>query len=167
MNETYFRLEGKDALISQLRQVGADVETGVSEALKLVGDKTKKEIQAMLQEGNGFPSAPEEPPHSESGNLRSKIFDKLDQKILGTEILLTVGITMKGFYGFILEYGAAKYAKGFKRKHSAGEGLKNQATNGVRLLPRPFFWPAVENFWANTPVKVEEAVRKALVKYAR
>ena len=91
---------------------------------------------------------------------------KLDKKILGQEILLTVGLTMKGFYGFILEQGASKYSKGFKRKHSAGEGAKNSAKFGQRLLPRPWFWGTIEKFWVKAPAVVESYINKVLGKYA-
>ena len=164
--QTYFRLEGKDELIRQLQGIGTEVETGVSEALKEVGQQTKDEIRAQIQDGNGFPSEPGQAPNSQTGNLRNRVYYKLDEKNLGQEILLTVGMSYRAFYGFILEYGAAAYAKGFKRVHKLGEGLKNQAKFGARLLPRPFFWPSVERFWDKTPIAVEKAIDKTLKKYA-
>ena len=166
MEATKFTLLGKDALISQLQSIGVKVEDGVGYALKEVGAEMQKELRAALQDGNGLPSAPGEMPHNQSGNLRSKIFSKLDAKILGQEILLSVGVSMKAFYGFILENGAAKYAKGFKRKHEAGEGLKNQSKFGARMLPRPWFWPTIERFWEKAPATVEKSINAVLKEYA-
>lgn len=163
---TYFRLEGKEELIRQLKGIGADIETGVSAALKEVGQQTKDELRSQIQDGNGFPSEPGSAPNSQTGNLRNRAFSKLDVKKFGNEILLTVGMSYRAFYAFILEYGAARYAPGFKRVHKLGEGLKNQAKFGARLLPRPFFWPTIETFWAKAPAAVEKAVENVLKKYA-
>ena len=166
MDGAKFTLLGKDALISQLQSIGVKVEDGVGDTLKEVGAETQKELRAALQDGNGLPSAPGEMPHNQSGNLCSAIFSKLDTKILGQEILLSVGMSMKGFYGFILEYGAAKYSKGFKRKHELGEGLKNQAKFGARMLPRPWFWPTIGRFWEKAPATVEKSINAVLKEYA-
>lgn len=163
---SYFRLEGKEELIRQLKGVGADVETGVSAALKEVGQQTKDDLRAQIQDGNGFPSEPGQAPNSQTGNLRNRVYYKLDEKKLGNEILLTVGMSFKAFYAFILEYGAASYAKGFKRVHKLGEGLKNQSKFGARLLPRPFYWATIERFWGRAPIAVEKAVDNVLKKYA-
>jgi hypothetical protein len=161
-----FTLVGKENLINQLRGIGAEVETGVEQTLKAVGDETRDELRRAIPDGAGAISNPGEAPHSQTGNLRSKIFSRLDPKLLGHEILLTVGISAKGFYGFILEYGAAKYTKGFKRKHALGEGARNSAKFGQRLLPRPWFWSAVEKFWAKAPDTVEKSINTVLNKYA-
>lgn len=166
MDSRYFKLEGKEALIAQLNQVAPDVEKGVEEALLAVGTETRDQLRGALPTGDGTPSAPGEAPRSQTGHLRRGIYAKIEPKHLGHEILLTVGVSIKSFYGFILEYGASKYAPGFKRKHRAGEGLKNQSKFGARLLPRPWYWPTVEKFWASAPEKVEAAVDKALKKYA-
>ena len=67
----------------------------------------------------------------------------------------------------VLEYGAAKYSKGFKRKHELGEGRKNQAKFGARMLPRPWFWPTIERFWEKAPATVEKSINAVLKEYAR
>jgi len=164
--ESRFKLNGKEALIQQLKGIGVEVEDGVSKMLVEVGEEAKTNLRAAIPDGGGSVSNPGEAPHSQTGTLRSQIYAKLDKKILGQEILLTVGLTKKGFYGFILEQGASKYSKGFKRKHSAGEGAKNSAKFGQRLLPRPWFWGTIEKFWVKAPAVVESYINKVLGKYA-
>ena len=163
-----FTLKGKDELISQLRGIGADVEDGVSSTLKAIGEETRDKLREELRPGEGTASDPFDYPYSQTGNLKKNIFAKLDPKLLGHEILLTIGISSKAFYGFILEYGAANYPKGFKRKeHKLGYGAKMSAKFGQRLLPRPWFWSIIERFWEKSPIAVENAVNKVLIKYAK
>ena len=163
----YFKLEGKEELIAQLKGIPDNIDTGVSETLKTIGNEVRDNIRAKIQDGYGFPSEPGSSPHSQSGKLRKDIFSKLNPRLLGQEILLTVGVGWESFYAFILEYGAAKYTKGFKRtSHKLGYGAAMSAKNGQRLLPRPFFWESIEKFWATAPGKVEGAVDKVLKKYA-
>jgi len=175
MNETYFRLEGKDELISQLQGIGLDVESSVEDVLKNVGKEAQAALRAQVQDGNGFSSEPGEAPNSQSGTLRSSIYAKLEPKHLGKEILLTVGFATKAFYAFMLEYGTKKHRTRFVKKGTNFAGnreykydrLQDVQTNEARVLPRPWFWDTLEAFWAKAPIKVEIAIEKVLSKYAK
>ena len=164
-----FTLLGKDALIAQLKQIPVSIDEGVSQTLKSIGDETRDRLRDMLRPGDGIPSDPLDAPHSQTGKLKSAIYSKLSPKLLGMEILLTVGVFMDAYYGWILEKGAAKYpSKKFHREnHKTGYGEMMSAKLGQRLLPRPWFWPTLERFWADTPVKVEQAVSEVLSKYEK
>jgi hypothetical protein len=159
-------LAGKEQLISQLRGLPSEIDAAVGEALKVVGDETRDHLRAALPPGAGESSAPGEAPHSQTGNLKNSIYSKVDPRLLGREILLTVGIRARAFYGFILEYGANKYARGFKRDHRKGAAKNKSAAVGARILPRPWFWPAMASFSDKAPAATEAGINKVLRKYA-
>ena len=159
-------LLGKERLLAQLKSIPDEVDAAVESTLKKVGNEFRDDLREAMPEGGGVASEPGAAPHSQTGNLKKNIFAKLMPKLLGKELLLTVGIYSDAFYGYMLEYGAANYPKGFKREHKKVSSKNMAARSGVRLMPRPWFWRVLEKFWAESPAAVETAVNKVMRKYA-
>jgi len=93
------------ARVKRTHRVIADAKRQSDEALVRAGYRLEREAKELLSEGGGSshqPSAPGDPPHLQSGDLRSSI--KTAQTTDGTVV---VGPTVK--YGATHEFGLRNY----------------------------------------------------------
>jgi hypothetical protein len=110
--ESFIALTNKDAIIASLGGIEADVQNQVVKNLKDGGSRVKDALRDSLPDAWGVDavSLPGGVPLSQTGELRSKIQATVLPLMLNEPVTLKIYVTMKGFYGRMLEFGTSKMA---------------------------------------------------------
>lgn len=137
--------------MKDLKKVLTKEKKGKAKSLKHAGAIIRKAAQQSLTPGNGKPSRPGNPPHSQSGTLKKSILFDVD-----ADGVLVIGPAKRsyGFYGNIHEHGGS-FVVGQKkrgRKFKDGGDRKGRKMNFPK---RPFMKPALENNLDKLPLSFQ------------
>lgn len=128
-------IEGTEALREEFKRLPAAAQADLVSRLDKLGKSMSKDLRAELavKAAKGEASAPGEPPLSQSGGLYKSIGTRIILRY-GEPIRLVIGSVRRiggkknwAFYGQILEAGAKKYEKGFKRSKKSTAWLTRVA----------------------------------------
>ncbi|MDF1510822.1 head-tail joining protein [Bacillus phage vB_Bacillus_1020A] len=132
------RLEGMEHLMSQLNQIGVQLNTEAKNKALMAG------VDLMYQK------VVENVP-KRTRNLEKNI--QKSDKVQHDEVSVWVDGQGKGFYGYFLEIG---------RKAGVATRGKNKGYRYPAMAARPFMGPAYENNIGNVTDKMGEVIRREL-----